>query len=205
MEKLIYVTGNYGKYVAVKKKSIAMGLDVDFFQYDLDELEINDVTVVSKDKASKAYQLVQNPCFVRDSGFYIEDYPGCPNYPGTLVKRSGISNNIEELLAVMKDVSNRNCKFVDCLTYYDGDKHYQFISESPGKLAYSKSGVLPKDAYSRLWEVFVPEGSGKTLAAMTDEERRIRDHKKIGTVDKFFQWWMQQEKEKTLLKVKKSV
>lgn len=201
-EPLVFVTGNYGKYMSVRRRSEKYGIDVSYFNCDIDELETNDVFLVSKDKAEKAYQMMQCPCFVRDIGFYIEDYPDCPNYPGAFVKRSGISSHIEELLEKMKGVENRNCKFVDCLSYYDGEKLQQFVECSEGVLANEKRGELPKDAYSRLWEVFIPQGYSKTLAEMTDVERRERSREIVSSIDLFFHWYLSCAKDTNLEKVK---
>ena len=138
----------------------------------------------------KAYNIVHGPCFVEDSGFYIEGYPGKKDYPGTLVKRSGISTNIEELLEVMKDVENRNCYFASCVTYYDGVEYKQFLSYSKGILSKEKKGILPEKARSRLWEVFIPEGFTKTLAEMTNEERELRNKKTHSAFSQFMTWYV---------------
>ena len=137
---ITYVTGNYGKYLGVKKIFSQNELSLSFFECDLDEPNINDIDVISKAKVISAYKLLNKPCFVIDSGFYIEDYPLKPNYPGAFVKRSGISNNIDELLKTMENVDNRKCKFVDCLTFYDGKNFYTFHGLSEGSLSYTKRG-----------------------------------------------------------------
>ena len=98
MKKIIYVTGNYGKYVSVKECFIEKNIDIDFYKYDFEEIEINDIEKISRKKALDAYDILQTPCFVADTGFYIDDYPNNPGYPGAFVKRSGISSNIDELL-----------------------------------------------------------------------------------------------------------
>ena len=98
MKKLIYVTGNYGKYVSVKECFKAKNISIDFYEYDFEEIEINDIEKISKKKAQDAYKILQIPCFVADTGFYIDDYPNHPGYPGAFVKRSGISSDIDKLL-----------------------------------------------------------------------------------------------------------
>ena len=177
MEKIVYVTGNYGKYCSVKKYFEDNGLDIDYYNIDLEEPNINNIELISKEKAIKAYKILKKPCFVADSGFYIDDYPENPGYPGAFVKRSGISNNIDELLEKMKG-RNRTCRFIDCLTFYDGNKFYQFYGISEGILSYQKKGIIKKDAKSNLWYVFIPINNTKTLAEMTHEEMNMlkKDH-----------------------------
>lgn len=187
MEKLVYVTGNYGKYIAVKKYFIESELEIDFYKYDFHEPQINDIELISKAKAIEVYNILHRPCFVADSGFYIEDYPNNPGYPGAFVKRSGISKDIDNLLDIMKDVTNRKCQFVDCLTFYDGDKFYTFYGVSKGTLSFCKRGNLMQKAKSNLWYVFIPDGSNKTLAEMTDIERVNDNH--TSATKEFINWY----------------
>lgn len=189
MKKLIYVTGNYGKYVSVKECFKAKNISIDFYEYDFEEIEINDIEKISKKKAQDAYKILQIPCFVADTGFYIDDYPNNPGYPGAFVKRSGISSDIDKLLEIMKNKSNRACKFVDCLTFYDGQKFYTFYGVSSGTLAFSRKGNSIKKAKSNLWYVFIPNNCDKTLAEMSDEERKNRNDGHTSATELFANWY----------------
>lgn len=189
MEDLTYVTGNYGKYVFVKEMFERNGITINYFKYDMEEPEINDIEFISKEKARKAYEVVSRPVFVADTGFYIENYPNNPNYPGAFVKRSGISSNIDNLLEVMKDVTNRACKFIDCLTFYDGNDFYTFYGESKGTLSLSIRGNIERKAMSNLWSVFIPLNHNKTLAEMTDYERDHRHDGHTSATDEFINWY----------------
>lgn len=189
MKKLTYVTGNYGKYISVKETFEKEGIIIDYYTCDLDEPDVNDISIISREKAKESYEKLESPVFVADSGFYIEDYPNNPGYPGAFVKRSGVSTNIDNLLEIMKDVSNRNCYFLDCLTFYDGDNYYQFYGTGKGTLSYEKKGHSNKRAKSNLWYVFIPENYEKTLAEMTDEERKERSLNHISATKKFVDWY----------------
>lgn len=189
MENLTYVTGNYGKYVSVKEKFEENDITINYFNCDLDEPNINDISNISKEKAIKAYEKLNSPVFVADSGFYIENYPNNPGYPGAFVKRSGISSEIDLLLTTMKDVTNRSCYFLDCLTFYDGNNYYQFFGKSEGTLSYQKKGIDQKKAKSNLWYVFIPKNHVKTLAEMTDYERNNRNDGRTSATDEFINWY----------------
>ncbi len=126
MENLTYITSNNGKYIATKEKFERAGITIDYFKFEFEEPNINDLELISKEKAKQVYLKVGKPVFVEDSGFYIDNYPNNPGYPGAFVKRSGISSNVKELLETLKDVKERNCYFKDCLTFYDGKDFYQF-------------------------------------------------------------------------------
>lgn len=189
MERIVYVTGNYGKYVNVKKHFEKKGLDIEYFNCDIDELEINDIEIVSRDKVRQAYDKLGKPCFVGDSGFYIEGYPDMPDYPGAFAKRSGISTNIDKLIEDMNGIENRNCRFVDCLTFYDGDEFFTFFGVSRGTLATTVRGKDKKEAKSNLWRVFIPKNCTKTLAEMSDEEFKNRKDDRTSATEEFIEWY----------------
>lgn len=189
MENLTYITGNYGKYVSVKEKFENAGITIDYFKCDLDEPDINDIKFTSKEKAKQAYEKLDSPVFVTDSGFYIENYPNHPGYPGAFVKRSGVSSNIEQLLETMKNIHNRNCYFLDCLTFFDGNEYYQFLGISKGILSNEMRGYENRKAKSNLWYVFIPNHCSKTLAEMSDEERNSRPDNGTNATDEFIKWY----------------
>ena len=199
MENLTYITGNYGKYISVKEKFEKEGITIDYCKCDLYEPDVNDIGYISKFKAKEAYDMIGKPVFVADSGFYIENYPNNPGYPGAFVKRSGISSNVGELLETMKDIKSRKCYFLDCLTYYDGNEFQQFFGISKGSLSKEIRGHENKKAKSNLWYVFVPDNCSKTLAEMTDEERNNRPDNRTSATDEFIKWY----KTKNHLKVLK--
>ena len=186
---LTYVTGNYGKFVSVKEKFEKAGLEIKYENIDIDELDINDIEIISKNKAYSAYQKINNPVFVMDCGFYIKNYPNNPNYPGAFVKRSGISSDTGKLLEVMKDIDDRDCYFLTCLTYYDGNNYYTFYGKSEGSLSYEERGNKLKKAMSNLWLVFIPKNHDKTLAEMTDYERDHRKDGRTNATDEFIKWY----------------
>ena len=201
MKNIVYVTGNYGKYRSVKKYFEMNDLDIDFYKYDLDEPDVNDIEFISRMKAKEAYDLLQRPCFVADSGFYIDDFPNNPGYPGAFVKRSGVSSNIEKLLDDMKNVVNRACHFLDCLTFFDGDNYYTFYGKSEGELAMEKRGVHNSDAKSNLWYLFIPKNCSKSLAEMTEEERFNRQDGHTSATEEFINWYKNEYlHKKTLIK-----
>ena len=136
-----------------------------------------------------AYNILKSPVFVADSGFYINNYPSNPGYPGAFVKRSGISSNIEKLLSDMKNVEDRSCYFLDCLTFYDGVDFYQFFGSCYGTITKEIKGKKLKEAQSNLWQVFIPKNCNKTLSEMTKEERLNRNDDRTSSKEEFINWY----------------
>ena len=192
MKKLVFVSSNFGKVVSVKTAaSMFYGIDICSCSLDFLEPDVNDISYISKKKAEYAYQELGYPCFVSDTGFYIDYYPNQPGYPGAFVKRSGVSSNLEKLLDDMKDVDNRSCRFVDCITYYDGECFQQFFGESRGELATEVSGENMNNAKSELWKVFIPEGYHSTLAGMSSKEmlQYKKENRKNSATVQFLDWY----------------
>lgn len=186
---LTYVTGNRGKYLSVKEKFAKENIPVEFFTCDIEEPDINDIEVISKYKVDEAYGILKSPCFVMDTGFYIKDYPNNPGYPGAFVKRSGISTNIDKLLDTLKDVTNREAYFLDCLTFYDGNEYYRFYGLSEGTISKEQRGISSEKSWSPLWYVFIPKNHSKTMAEMTDEERKNRKDGHTSPTIEFLTWY----------------
>ena len=55
MQNLTFVTGNYGKYCSVKERFEKEGIEIKYFDCDLNEASINDISVISRGKAEDAY------------------------------------------------------------------------------------------------------------------------------------------------------
>lgn len=192
MENVTYVTGNYGKYVSVKEKLEKLGIEINYSNIDIDEPNINDIELISREKARIAYENIKSPVFVVDCGFYIRSYPNCSYYPGAFVKRSGVASDVNKLLVDMSKVEDRYCYFLDCLTYYDGENFISFYGKSEGNLSIEVRGDKIKKAMSNLWFVFIPNNCNKTLAEMSDYERNNRnDGRTDATVD--FVNWLKKE------------
>lgn len=185
MEEIVFVTHNKGKIAAAKKQLS----DIDFkvFEYDLEEPRSDDIKYISKYKVEEAYKLVGKPCISQDSGFWIEALNG---FPRAFVNFSLDTLGLDGMLKLMEGKENRNCKFTECLSYYDGEKLYQFMGEHPGVLSKEILGNDSEKKWSDLWYIFKPQGYDITLAQMTDEERVNRE--KFGSIDsmeEFAKWY----------------
>ena len=195
MGKLYFVTSNEGKILRAKEQLSEYGIDIDWLNHDCAEPNVNDISYIAKYKVLEAYNLIHEPCFVVDSGFYIDNYPGESGFPGAfpkraIVKTDGDLEGIIDLLQKMENINNRECRFVDCLTYYDGTQLKVFYGVTGGTLSYEKRGIPQVKAKSDLWYVFIPTGANKTLAEMTDEERNIKkDPRYISAILEFGKWY----------------
>lgn len=189
MERLTFVTKNVNKGYEIEERFNREQIPIEIMEMDFREPEVNDIEAVSKSKVIQAYQILGKPCFVIDSGFNIHNYPNNPGYPGAFVRRSGIVDDVDGLLNTLKDVKNRSCQFLDCLTFYDGTEFYCFYGKDEGIITTEKRGIYHKTMRSALWYVFQPKDSIKTLAEMTDEEIINRKDGHISAKEQFIEWY----------------
>lgn len=184
-KEIIFVTHNKGKIASAQK--YFKNVNIKIFEHEVDEPRSEDIKYISKVKVEEAYQLVHKPCISLDCGFFIDALNG---FPKAYVNYALNTIGLEGILKLMEGKENRNCKFTECLSYYDGKELHQFMGEHKGKLAKEILGQDTNKKWSDLWYIYKPNGYEKTLAQMTEEEREGRE--KIDSIDsmqEFVNWY----------------
>lgn len=51
MDNITYITGNYGKYIATKEKFERAWITIEYFKFEFEEQNINDLELISKEQA----------------------------------------------------------------------------------------------------------------------------------------------------------
>ena len=77
------------------------------------------------------------------------------------------SENIDKLLANLRDAENRKASFVTCIALVTGSEEHVFYGEISGKIIRERRGSSGFGYDS----VFVPEGYEETFAEMGEEEK----------------------------------
>lgn len=186
MNEIVFVTHNKGKIATAEK--YLKNTNVSIFEHELDEIRSDSVEEIAKHKVLEAYEVTHKPCMAMDSGFFIE---GLNGFPRTFVNFALETVKIDGILKLMQGVENRNCKFLECLAYYDGKEIKYFYGESKGTLSDEICGADRDIKWSDLWYIFKPLGFDKTLAEMTDEERITRRNidKSTSSLEGFAKWY----------------
>ena len=185
MGEIVFVTHNKGKIASASKR--LEGINFKVFEYELDEPRSDDIKYISKYKVMEAYKLVNKPCISLDCGFWVDELDG---FPRAFVNFALDTIGIEGILKLMESRENRNCRFTECLSYYDGNELHQFMGKHEGKLAEKILGNDTDKKWSDLWYIFKPYGYEKTLAQMTDEERANRiKYESIDSMKEFAKWY----------------
>lgn len=185
MEEIVFVTHNKGKIESAKKQ--LNGVNFKIYEYELEEPRSDDIKYISEYKVKEAYKLVNKPCISLDCGFWINELDG---FPRAFVNFALDTIGIVGILKLMEEKENRNCKFTECLSYYDGKELHQFMGKHEGTLSKQILGNDTDKKWSDLWYIFKPYGYEKTLAQMTDEERTNRTkYKSTDSMKEFAKWY----------------
>ena len=83
------------------------------------------------------------------------------------------SENIDKLLANLRDAENRKASFVTCIALVTGSEEHVFYGEISGKIIRERRGSSGFGYDS----VFVPEGYEETFAEMGEEEKNKISHR----------------------------
>lgn len=191
MEEIVFVTHNKGKAKSAEK--YFRNLKFSTYDFELDEPRSEDLKEIATAKVKQAYELLKKPCIALDTGFFIDALNG---FPKTFVNFSLDTIGIEGILKLMEQQENRDCRFEECLAYYDGKEIRYFYGKHPGKVAYQPEGEARQEKWSDLWYIFQPNHFEKTLAQMNQQEREER-RKIDGSYEalKEFANWLEGEKD----------
>jgi XTP/dITP diphosphohydrolase len=162
-----FVTSNTGKANTAKRLLSKYSIKLKHIRIDLPEPRSFDLREIAHAKANFAYSKFHKPCIVQDSGFYVKSLNG---FPRTFVHFSIDTIGINGILKLTEG-KERSCSFKSCLTYCEGSKiKKDFITITKGALSYEPKGMPKRYHWSALFQIFVPEGSKKTLAEMSKKE-----------------------------------
>jgi XTP/dITP diphosphohydrolase len=156
------ITGNLNK---VEELSRLLGVKLDRENIDLSEVQTTSVTEVAKVKAEAAYKIVKKPVLVDDTGLTIRAWG---ELPGALIK--WFIDNVGNVGIVEMIGDNDRAAFAaTALGYCDENGSQVFYGTVDGKVAEKPRGEngFGFDA------IFIPNGSNKTFAEMTSDEKDL--------------------------------
>jgi non-canonical purine NTP pyrophosphatase (RdgB/HAM1 family) len=158
----IFISGNQHKVDYLRKW---LDLPVEHQAVDLDELQSLSLKSVVEHKAKQAYQLVKQPVLVEDVGFTFE---AMGRLPGPLIKWFLEELGPEGLTQLANGLDHQKARVSIIYALYDGQQMHLFENHISGIVA-----PEPRGTYGFGWNaVFIPNGTDKTYAEMTDDEVR---------------------------------
>jgi len=179
MKQLVFATNNQHKVDEMKhalngrfeiKSLKEAGINIDIPE-PFNTLEENAAT-----KSTTIYNLTNADCFSEDTGLEVEALGGEPGvksarYAG---ENASFDDNVTKLLAKMENINNRSAQFKTIISLIIDGKEYLFEGICKGTILSNRQGEKGF-GYD---PIFTPEGSYKSFAEMTMEEKNVYSHRR---------------------------
>lgn len=161
-KSFVFISGNQHKADYLRKW---LDMPVEHQSVDLDELQSLSLKTVVEHKVKQAYDIVKKPVLVEDVGFTFE---ALGRLPGPLIKWFLEELGTEGLTRLASGLDHQKAHVSIMYAWYDGMHMHFFENHVQGTVA-----PEPRGTNGFGWNaVFIPDGSDKTYAEMTDEEVR---------------------------------
>ncbi len=179
MQTLIFATNNQHKVAEIRAvlgnrfHIITLqeaGIDIDIPEPH-NTLEAN-----AQEKSQTIHRLTGQDCFSEDTGLEVPALNGEPGvksarYAGDV---RSFDANIDKLLGKLKGKPDRSARFRTVISLILGGEEYRFEGICPGRIIDERKG---NEGFG-YDPVFVPEGSDRTFAEISMEEKNKFSHRK---------------------------
>lgn len=171
--KLTFITGNQDKADYLAKW---LGIAVPHQKIDLPELQSLELEAVVAHKAREAYAQLGTPVLVEDVAL---SFAAFGTLPGTYVKWFLQEVGNEGMLRMLQGFDDRSATAHIMYGLYDGTTLHTFSGQTRGTVPTEvRSSEASAWKSSKSWNaIFVPDGSNKSYAEMTDEELQPFSHR----------------------------
>lgn len=182
MDTIVFATNNRHKVEEIKRltgNTLAIitlqeaGIKIDIPEPH-DTLEAN-----ALEKSVTIHNITGLNCFGEDTGLEVEALNGAPGVKSARYAGNDNSSeaNIAKLLANMAKSDNRRARFRTVISLIFNDRQHLFEGICEGEITHAPTGSNGF-GYD---PVFIPEGSNKTFAQMTMDEKNQFSHRKRAT------------------------
>ncbi|MCF8720549.1 RdgB/HAM1 family non-canonical purine NTP pyrophosphatase [Nitrospina gracilis] len=168
-KQLKFVTGNPNKF---REAQEILGIEMERRDLaHLHEIQTTDVAELVEHKATEAWETLNAPVLVEDSGLIFEAWNGLP---GALVKWFEVSVGCEGMLKMLEPFPNRRARAVCMVAVHDGREIVVGKGEVAGTIAHSLRG---ENGFG--WDViFIPDGHDRTFGEMSVGEKNAISHRR---------------------------
>ena len=185
---VFFATGNIHKFNEVRSILGPLGFSLAMIRMKGDEIQSDCIQEIAQTAVTNAFKRTGLPIFVEDAGLSIDalsDFPGpYAAYVYKTIRNSGI-------LKLMDSVIDRQAKFQSVIAYIDQilPQPECFFGESKGTITQTERKQPGMSGFG-FDPIFQPNGSSKTFAEMTIEEKNVYSHRAMA-IRKFAKWHKQ--------------
>ncbi|WP_457619849.1 XTP/dITP diphosphatase [Methanopyrus sp.] len=180
--KVLFATGNIGKYREAKRILARYGIEVERVDIDYPELQSDSLEEIAAYGARHCAESLGRSVIVEDSGLFVEALNGFPG-PYSAYVFDTIGN--EGILKLLEGEENREAKFISVVGYCEpGGRPVTFTGEVRGRIAEEPRG---EEGFG-YDPIFIPEGEDRTFAELGVEEKCKISHR-TRALERFAEWY----------------
>ena len=170
LNKLWFLTSNKHKLDEVRQIAADYNIYVEMLHGEKIEIQSDNLEDIALYAALEAFKKIKKPILVEDAGLFINSMNGFPGpYSHYVYEKIGING----ILKLLENAEDRKAYFKSVVVIIDGN----FIIVETGII----NGIIthsPRGIHGFGFDpIFVPEGSHKTFAEMTIEEKNTFSHR----------------------------
>lgn len=183
---VFFATGNIHKFNEVRSILAKFKIAVGMLRIKGAELQSDSLKEIAEASAQGAFKRCHLPVIVEDAGLFVEALKG---FPGPYAAYAYKTLGNEGLLKLMKGAKERKAMFRSAIAYCDRETEMPvvFEGEAQGEITVSQQSGSGKSGFG-FDPIFTPDGSAKTFAEMTLEEKNGFSHR-ANAVRKFAEWY----------------
>ncbi|MFX1483178.1 MAG: XTP/dITP diphosphatase [Promethearchaeota archaeon] len=180
-DRLALVTMNKNKLKEIAPVFKKYNIEFETASIEKHEIRSDSVAEIARTAARAAFDTLQQPVVVDDTGFFVTSLNGFPGaYAAFVLKSIGY----EGILVLMKGKKNRASEFRTAVGFCDGAHLKTFEGLMSGSLANEPAG----NGGFGYDPIFVPDGYTKTYAELSFEEKVSISHR-TRAFEEFLKWY----------------
>jgi XTP/dITP diphosphohydrolase len=188
---IFFATGNINKFNEARHILGPFGIAVGMLRLKGDEIQSDSLKDIAQTSVVYAYKRCRLPIFVEDAGLFIDALDGFPGPYAAYVYKTIHNGGI---LKLMQNLPDRKAKFQSVIAYCDEQPLCDpicFEGEVKGEITTMERKEQGKSGFG-FDPIFQPDGSKKTFAEMTIEEKNGYSHRAMA-IRSLAEWYRKQQ------------
>ena len=186
---VFFATGNLNKFNEARSILGKYGVAVGMLKLKGDEVQSESLQEIAEKSVKNAYEACHLPIFVEDAGLFIDALNGFPGPYAAYVYKTVHNRGV---LKLMEEENNRKAIFQSFIAFCSKEtpNPFCFFGESKGEITQTQRIEAGKSGFG-FDPIFQPEGSTKTFAEMSIEEKNGYSHR-ANAIRRFAEWYTKQ-------------
>ena len=180
MRKIIFASTNEGKFKETLLYLSNFDIELEFIRFKSTEIQSDILEDIALEKSKVAYEKIDRPLIVEDTGLFITSLNGFPGPYSSYVFQTIGNSGILDLLS---NKTNRFALFRTVIAYNDGNANMTFTGETRGAIStHITEGGWGYDP------IFTPEGSSLTYGQQGITNKISISHR-THALNHFAEWY----------------